>query len=214
LSKFAFSISFSEDLCNVPLDGRMLLMVSTDGTSEPRFQIKKCNYPDTQLIFGIDIDGLKPGEIVVIDDCVFGYPLASIAMIPPDKYWVQALLHRYETFHRSDGHTMKLPMDRGEGQKWNLAPGNLYSTPIEIQIDPRRDKVIKIILNREIPPFPKPVDTKYIKHIKIQSKLLTEFWGRPMYLSAILLLPEGFDEHPKVRYPQTSPIEAGWLLPR
>ena len=41
----------------------------------------------------------------------------------PGEYYVQAVLHRYETFHRSDGHTVKLPMDRGEGQHWNLAPG-------------------------------------------------------------------------------------------
>jgi hypothetical protein len=176
-------------------------MVSTDGTSEPRFQIKRSNYPDTQLIFGIDVDGLKPGEIVVIDDCVFGYPLTSIATIPPGEYWVQALLHRYETFHRADGHTVKLPMDRGEGQKWHLAPGNLYSTPEQVQVDPRKDEMIKITLNREIPPLPEPVDTKYIKHVKIQSTLLTDFWGRPMYLGAIILLPEGFDKHPEVHYP-------------
>ena len=53
------------------------------------------------------------------------------------EYYVQALLHRYETFHRADGHTVKLPMDRGEGQKWNLAPGNLFSKPIRVSIDPK-----------------------------------------------------------------------------
>ncbi|MFQ5790557.1 MAG: alpha/beta hydrolase-fold protein, partial [Acidobacteriota bacterium] len=37
--------------------------------------------------------------------------------------------------------------------------------------------------------------------VKIQSKLLTEFWGRPMFLGAHVLLPEGFDEHPEARYP-------------
>ena len=52
-----------------------------------------------------------------------------------------------------------------------------------------------------IAPIKQPEDTKYIKHIKIQSKLLTEFWGRPMYLGANILLPEGFDTHPSVKYP-------------
>jgi Putative esterase len=50
-------------------------------------------------------------------------------------------------------------------------------------------------------PIAAPKDSKYIKHISIQSKLLTEFWGRPMYLGAHVLLPEGFDEHPTVKYP-------------
>jgi hypothetical protein len=177
----------------------MLLMISTDGTREPRFQIG--DGPDTQLIFGIDVDGLKPDDMAVIDSTVFGYPLKSIAEIPSDEYWVQALLHIYETFHRSDGHTVKLPMDRGEGQRWNRAPGNLYSTPKKVHVDPSKDEIIQITLDKKIPPIPSPRDTKYIKHVKIQSKLLTEFWGRPMHLGACVLLPEGFDEHPEARYP-------------
>ena len=92
-------------------------------------------------------------------------------------------------------------MDRGEGQHWHRAPGNLYSTPQEVFIDPNQNKIIKIILNKEIPPIPKPKDTKYIKHVKIQSKRLTKFWGRPMYLGACVLLPEGFNEHPGARFP-------------
>ena len=194
-----FGISFPEEWSKEALDGRMLLMVSTDDSNEPRFQIS--DSPGTQLIFGIDVDGLQPGEEAVIDSNVFGFPLESISEIPPGEYWVQGLLHRYETFHRADGHTVKLPMDRGEGQHWNRAPGNLYSTPKKVRIDPQKDEMIKISLDQEILPFPERKDTKYIKHVRIQSKLLTEFWGRPMHLEAIVLLPEGFEEHPEARYP-------------
>jgi len=177
----------------------MLLMISTDGTAEPRFQIS--DGPNTQLIFGVNVDGLQPAEVAVIDSGVFGYPLESISEIPSGEYWVQGLLHRYETFHRADGHTVKLPMDRGEGQKWNRALGNLYSTPRKVWIDPQKDEIIRISLDQEIPPFPERKDTKYIKHVRIQSELLTEFWGRPMHLEVIILLPEGFEEHPEARYP-------------
>jgi len=194
-----FGISFTAERGKEPLDGRMLLMISNDSSREPRFQISDST--NTQLIFGIDVNGLKPGEEAYIDCSVFGYPLKSISEIPAGEYRVQALLHRYETFHRADGHTVKLPMDRGEGQHWNRAPGNLFSTPKKIRIDPRADEVIRITLDKKIPPIPEPKDTKYIKHVKIQSKLLTEFWGRPMHLGACVLLPEGFDEHPEARYP-------------
>jgi len=194
-----FGISFTAERGKEPLDGRMLLMISNDSSREPRFQIS--DSPNTQLIFGIDVDELKPGEEAYIDCSVFGYPLKSISEIPAGEYRIQALLHRYESFHRADGHTVKLPMDRGEGQHWNRAPGNLYSTPKKIRIDPRADEVIRITLDKKIPPIPEPKDTKYIKHVKIQSKLLTEFWGRPMHLGACVLLPEGFDEHPEARYP-------------
>jgi len=197
--KLRFGISFSQEQYPGPLDGRMLLMVSTDGRREPRFQISEG--PDTQLIFGIDVDGLKPGEEAIIDGTVFGHPLKSIQEMPAGEYWIQALLHRYETFHRADGHTVKLPMDRGEGQRWNRAPGNLYSTPQKVKIDPQKEEMIHVTLDQQIPPIPAPKDTKYIKHVKIQSQRLTEFWGRPMHLGACVLLPEGFDEHPEARYP-------------
>ena len=197
--KLRFRVSFPAERSAKSITGRVLLMISTDGSNEPRFQIN--DSPNTQQIFGIDVDGLKPGEMAEFDESVFGYPVESIAKIPAGEYWVQALLHRYETFHRADGHTVKLPMDRGEGQHWNRAPGNLYSTPQKMKIDPNNDEVIKISLDQEIPPIPEPDSTKYIRHVKIQSKMLTEFWGRPMYLGAHVLLPEGFDEHPEARYP-------------
>ncbi|MEE8116977.1 MAG: hypothetical protein V3T28_07720, partial [Gemmatimonadales bacterium] len=157
--------------------------------------------PGTQLVFGIDVAGLPPGEHAVIDENAFGYPIRSLRELPPGRYTVQALLNRYQTFHRADGHTVMLPPDRGEGQRWNRKPGNFYSTPRAVNIDPSRDHVIRLALDREIPPIPLPPETKYIKHVRIRSGLLTEFWGRPMYLGAHVLLPEGFDEHPEARYP-------------
>ncbi|MHC4993002.1 MAG: alpha/beta hydrolase, partial [Planctomycetota bacterium] len=194
-----FAISFSPERSAEPLDGRLLLMLSTDDGREPRFQIR--DGPSTQQAFGIDVDGLRPGEHAMIDAAVFGYPVASLADVPAGTYWVQALLHRYETFHRADGHVVKLPMDRGEGQQWNRAPGNIYSTPRQITIDPGDDRVVRIVLDQEIPPIPPPSDTKYIKHVRIKSELLSTFWGRPMHLGAVVLLPHGFHEHPEARYP-------------
>ena len=198
-SPLRFGLSFSPERSEAPLDGRMLLMISNNNDREPRFQIN--DGANTQLIFGIDVDGLAPGDEAMIDADVLGYPLESLAEIPPGEYWVQGLLHRYETFHRADGHVVKLPMDRGEGQHWNRAPGNIYSAPQKIYIDPASDKPISILLNQEIGAILPPTDTKYIKHVKIQSKLLTEFWGRPMHLGAVVLLPHGFDEHPAACYP-------------
>jgi hypothetical protein len=194
-----FHIAVPKEKSTTPLDGRVLLMLSTNSEEEPRFQIT--SDPETQLIFGVDVDGLKPGTVAVIDRSVLGYPIKSLAAIPPDWYWVQALLHKYETFHLKNGHTVKLPMDRGEGQQWNRAPGNLYSAPKKMWLDPRKGAITTISLDQEIPPIQSPKDTKYIKHIKMQSKLLTEFWGRPMYLGACVLLPHGFEEHPDARFP-------------
>lgn len=194
-----FSISFPETSSRELIDGRILLLVSTDESKEPRFQINEDL--NTQQVFGVDVDGLKPGQEAIVDASAPGYPLRSLSDLKPGEYWVQALLHRYETFKRADGHTVKLPMDRGEGQQWNSAPGNLYSTPLKIAVRANDDRNIKIVLDKVIPPIEPPKDTKYIRHVKLQSKLLTKFWGRPMYLGAHVLLPEGFDSHPNAHYP-------------
>ncbi|MFC2161979.1 alpha/beta hydrolase-fold protein, partial [Acidobacteriota bacterium] len=153
------------------------------------------------LIFGIDVNGLNPGDSAVIDESVFGYPVPRISEIPPGTYWIQAFFNKYETFHRADGHVVKLPMDQGEGQRWAQKPGNFFSTPQEVKVDPDKNMTIAVVLEQEIPPIPDPPETQYIKHVKIQSKLLTEFWGTPMYLGAHILLPEGFDTHPNARFP-------------
>jgi hypothetical protein len=199
LAQAKFTVSFPAERSAAAIDGRMLLLLSTNTDAEPRFQIS--DGPSTQLVFGVDVDGLKPGDDAVIDASAFGYPVRSLAELPAGDYYVQALLHRYETFRRSDGHTVKLPMDRGEGQRWNAAPGNLYSTPRKLVFDPRKAGAVRIVLDNEIPPIAPPEDTKYIRHERILSERLTAFWGRPMHLGACLLLPEGFDEHPEARYP-------------
>jgi hypothetical protein len=197
--RLRIGVSFPEARSKEPLDGRILLLISTDGAQEPRFQIN--DGPNTQLVFGIDVDGLKPQQVAVFDESVFGYPVQTITAVPAGEYWIQAVLNRYETFRRADGRTVKLPMDRGEGQQWNQKPGNLLSAPQKIFLDPKKDGLVKISLDREIPAIPDPKNTKYIKHVRIQSKLLSHFWGRPMSLGANVLLPEGFESHPRARYP-------------
>jgi hypothetical protein len=194
-----FAISFPRERSAAPLDGRLLLILSTDGSKEPRRQVDISL--KTQQIFGVDVDALAPGQSALVDATAVGYPLESLALVPKGTYFVQAVLHRYETFHRADGHVVKLPMDRGEGQHWNLAPGNLLSKPRPIEIDPARSETIPIVLEDVVPPVTPPKDTKWVRHERIRSERLSRFWGRDMYLGAHVLLPLGWAEHPDARYP-------------
>ncbi len=195
-----FAVTYPPSASATPLDGRLLLILSTDASAEPRTQMSDI-YLTTQQMFGVDVDGWKSGETRTIEGDVLGFPVESLAQIPAGTYTVQALLHRYETFHRADGHVVKLPMDRGEGQHWNEAPGNLYSTPRTITFDPKQAATVALALDKVIPEIAPPHDTKYVRHERIRSELLSKFWGRDMYLGAVLLLPWGFDEHPAARYP-------------
>ncbi len=197
-STYRFAVSFSKEQSAEPLDGRILLLLSTDGSAEPRMQIN--GTPKTQMIFGLDADGMKPGQKVIVEDAAYGYPMRYLRDVPAGEYFVQVVFHKYETFHRADGYTVKLPVDRGEGQHWNLAPGNLYSKPQKIALH-KGGEPIAVVLDQAIAPIPEPKDTTYVRHIKIQSELLTKFWGRPIFLSANVLVPEGFDAHLNAHFP-------------
>ena len=110
----SFTVSFPKERSAQPLDGRLLLLLSTDDSAEPRMQID--DTPRTQMVFGVTVDGLAPGAVATVDAAAFGYPIRSLKDVPPGEYTVQALLNLYETFHRADGSTVKLHMDRGEGR--------------------------------------------------------------------------------------------------
>jgi hypothetical protein len=193
-----FTVTFPKEVSSQPLDGRLLLLLSTDPSSEPRFQID--DTPRSQMVFGMTVDGWKPGETAKVDAAAWGYPVRSLKDVPPGDYTVQAVLNKYETFHRADGKTVKLHMDQGEGQHWNISPENLYSKPVKVHLG-HDGAPVSVVLTEVIPPIQEPADTKYIRHIRIQSKALTKFWGRPMFVSAVVLVPEGFDEHTEAHFP-------------
>lgn len=192
-------ISFTREVVTAPVDGRVFLIISKDHEREPRFEIQE-DETASQQVFGMDVNGLTADKSIVMDGSVLGYPLRSLKEIPAGDYYAQAVLSRYTTFHRLDGHVVELPRDEGEGQKWWRKPGNAYSTPQRIHIDAGGGS-IRISITHIIPPIQRPQDTNYVKHLVVQSKLLTKFWGRPVYLGAIVLLPEGWDTHPNAHYP-------------
>jgi len=196
-----FAISFPAARSAQPLDGRVLLFISDDGKTEPRTQTDQYRANSTRPIFGVDVDGMKPDQPIVVDGSVVGWPVRSLKDIPAGEYWVQALINRYETYTRSDGHTIKMPPDRGEGQRWASKPGNLYSKPVKMRVDPSSSGEIKIVMDQEVPPIDPPKDTAQVKYLRVQNERLSKFWGKPVYLGAIVLLPSGWAEHPNARYP-------------
>src|SRR6267142_5425803 len=92
----SFSISFPQTSSRESIDGRILLLVSTDNSKEPRFQINEDL--NTQQVFGVDTEGLKPGQEAVVDSSALGYPLPSLSDLKPGDYWFQVVVHRYATF--------------------------------------------------------------------------------------------------------------------
>ena len=194
-----FEISFPASAHGQPIAGRVFVVVTDTNKPEPILQAG--SWELRSPFFGADVSQLKPGAEAVIDAKTPGYPLKSLRHIPAGDYYVQALVNVYTECHRSDGHTIWVHMDHWEGQQFNRSPGNLYSAVERVHLDPRAGYDVKLSLDHVIPPVKMPADTEWVKHIKIQSPMLTKFWGQPIYLGATVLLPKGYDAHPNVHYP-------------
>src|SRR5207245_10748845 len=77
-----FAISFPTARSAQPLDGRLLLFISDDGKTEPRAQTDQYRANSTRPIFGVGVDGLEPGQNVIVDDKVVGWPARSLTDVP------------------------------------------------------------------------------------------------------------------------------------
>ncbi len=200
--RITVEVTYPDTSSTGPLDGRLLLLLSTNPEGEPRTQV---TYGvGAQPIFGVDVDGWAAGVTATFADSVFGFPVHRLGDLPAGTYRAQALLNRYETFHRADGKIVKLPPDRGEGQQFASKPGNLYSTPVTFTVGgPDTENRLDLVLDHTIAPVADfaAKETKWVKYVRIRSDLLSDFWGTDMYVGAWVLLPAGFDEHPEARYP-------------
>lgn len=194
-----FEISYPAAPANGPITGRVFVIISKNNRTEPRLQAG--SYQASVPFYGLDVDALKPDASAVIDASTLGYQVKSLSQLSAGEYFVQALLNVYTQVHRKDGHTIWVHMDQWEGQQWNRSPGNLVSEVQRVQLDPAKGFNVKLSLTKKLPPVVVPPDTDWVKRVKIQSKLLTEFWGHPMYLGATVLLPKGYAQEPNRKYP-------------
>ncbi len=195
----SFELVLPDDAPEESYDGRLILIIAANGEKEPRDQVN-ADF-DAAQIFGINVDGWSRGETARIDDQVLGFPALSLDAVPAGDYWVQAVLRKYDTFNLANGKTVKLPAARGAGQNWRKEPGNLFSEPMKLSFDPQASTVTRVELSEVNPAIEEPEDTTYIRHLKIRSEMLSEFWGTDVYLRAHVLVPHGFDDHPEARFP-------------
>ncbi|MCY4024843.1 MAG: alpha/beta hydrolase-fold protein [Acidobacteria bacterium] len=203
-----FEVRHPSGLHDGPLTGRLFLAFSPTPEPEPRIAAyNSARQRDGRVpFFAVDVTGVAPGEAMLVDREAVGYPYARLGELPPGDYWVQALVHVYTEYRRRDGHVIRAPQDQWEGQRWAFSPGNLVSEPRRVRVDPASRAPIRLTLGDVLPPVEIPPDTEWVRRVKIRSRILSEWWGHPMHLGAVVLLPRGYDDRPDLRYPMV--IEA------
>ncbi len=177
-----FEVTVAKGLLPQPRDGRLLLVLDRKKSPEPRHTIGQTGLKAPPVL-GRDVRGFAPGDAAAIDQTTLLFPLKHLAELPKGEYFVQAVF------------------DTNRDLRLTNVPGNLYSEPFAVKLDPERGGTVKIELTQQIPAEELPGDDVLVKYVKIRSELLSKFHGRPMYLRAGVILPRDFEREPERRYP-------------
>jgi hypothetical protein len=181
-----FHVSLSAEIAH-PTSGRLLLFAAPDSGSAASVDMNMMS-PGSVYIAAKEVLHLEPGQGIDIDadDVVFPKPLSQASA---GTYRVQAVLdvnHSYNYSGRGPGDllsataTLTLPLSSSETPALSLA-----------QVVP--DPPDPLAQRADLLPFLKPID-----HV---SGGLSAFWGREIHMRGWVLLPPGYSDHPKSRYP-------------
>lgn len=191
-----FEVTIASAVQSEALTGRLVVVVARRRDPEPRFTIS----PSGPALFAIDLDRQAADRPVIVDAGSLGYP-RPLAELPPGEYFAQAVINVYQQVQRADGHRIWVHVNDGSQEVFQAAAGNLYSDVQPFRVGPDAAPTVKLAVTRRIAASQDPEDTEWVKRVRIQSRKLTAFWGTPVYLNAIVLLPRGYADHPEVRYP-------------
>lgn len=197
-----FRMSFPSSAHAGPVTGRLVICIAKKsavqdpmGQDQPRFLIE--DSAQTQQAFAAEVYEFHPDSDVreVNASSAHGYPVLLMEDIPADEYWIQAVLHPYVLYNRSDNQSLWLPsMDTFENDNGVLtSPGTLFSWPQLVSFNSTPSFSLDIVMDQVTPPLP-PLQEKeeLLKHVQFRSPMLSEFWGTDVYLKAWVLLPHNF----------------------
>lgn len=174
-----FHLSFSNKVSKIPFSGRVFVMLS-------RTEIKdlphKPKWIDTEPFFARDVKYWKPGTPLAIAEPALSFPV-PVSKVKPGTYSIQAVMD----------------FDQGYAS-CTAAPGNGYSKPVRMEIDPARTGPVMLLIDRVVP-LANFKETDQVRLVEMESKLLSAFHGRPIKMRAGVVLPKSFTASPDKRYP-------------
>lgn len=161
-----------------PLSGRLLVfMRKDDGKPTDGFGP---NYEDPGAVWisGTEVANLKPGTPIEIDPDILSYP-SPFASAPAGNYQIFALLDRDHSYTYN-----------GPGS------GDVYSEVVKTTAP---FSSAELTLYKAIPQ-PKIVVPANARLVEFESPMLSAFWGRPIKMTASVILPPGYDRSTQ-KYP-------------
>lgn len=172
-----FTVSFSKTISEKPVTGRVLVMLGQGG--EPR---NGPNWFRPMPFFARDVKDWAPETPLEIGQQAISFP-SNLTQLPAREYTVQAVLD----------------LDLGNTHRIGSSPGNGYSKAEKFMLDPQKGFNVNLLID-QIVKEPAFKETSHIKLVEIQSKLLSDFHGKPVRLRAGVRLPKNFETSQK-KYP-------------
>jgi len=153
--------------------GRMYLFLTNSLSGEPYKKTSPMPW-NKSFIFGKNIDAFNPkaGLLIKHDQDWQSTEDWNLNHVPEGKYNVQVL------------------WDQNVDESRVNAAGNLYSKWQTITID--KSMKIELELSEQIKPK-RVMSHKLARRIDYKSELLSEFWGKEMFVKASVLLPHNYD---------------------
>jgi S-formylglutathione hydrolase FrmB len=177
-----FSFDVTNGLNHSAGPGRLFIVISPSQSPEPRSTLGQTGL-DAPTALAKDLTGFAAGANAALDERSFSVPAGALAGLARGEYWAQAV-YDHNPDLRSPG-----------------SPGNFFSAPVRLSWPAAGKPALKLELTREVPPESLPPETDQLKFIKFESKLLSEFYGRPIFLRVGVALPAGYGEENSRKYP-------------
>jgi len=180
-----FSSFYTEELTTGPVSGRMLLLVSRDTATDP-------DLPDPFhpfITFGRDFQNWLPGETLILNqqntDCFLSFPDSLTG-------WI----------------ALRAVVDTDPESSILVRDGTCFSDKIIARIEPGKPNTIPVPITqmlrgrgfREKP---------NIRLLEVESPLLSDFYGKPTFIEAAVLLPDSYFTD-SLRYYPTMYVFPGW----
>jgi hypothetical protein len=173
-----FHLSFPEKVRKEAFTGRAYVMLTRN---DVRGLMRSVNWVRPEPFFAADFKGVKPGEVMVIGGKALAHP-TPLAKLPKGTWTVQAVI------------------DLAPGSlSFSAAPGNLYAIQ-RLELDPEATGPVRLSLDRVVEDRPFK-ESERIKLVRVQSKHLTAFHGKPVWMQAAVLLPESYAEKKEEAFP-------------
>lgn len=173
-----FKLTFDKAACDVPFAGRVYVAIRAGSASPP----VGMNWFKPEPGLARDVKNWEPGTPLFVGAKDVAYP-APLADLKPGKYYVAAVMDR----------------DLG-GIDFLASPGNVFAKTVQLDLDPKSSGTVELKLDQVVKPREfKETDT--VKLVEIESKLLTNFHGKPTSVRAGVVLPPSFAKEPDRKYP-------------